>query len=669
MDKNEIKKLVKRLSLAEKAALLSGTDKWGTAAIERLGIRSVVMTDGPHGIRANEEDRPQAPATSFPTGAAMAASWDPELIEQVGAVLGRETHALGCDVLLGPCVNIIRHPLAGRNFESYSEDPYLAGRIGTGWVRGVQGEGVGASLKHFACNNQETERWRGDSQVDERTLREIYLAQFEMVVKEARPWTVMCAYNRINGVYASQHDVLLNQILRKEWGFDGAVISDWGANHTTVESVLGGLDLEMPGPARWYGDLLVEAIGTWQVDEAVIDRAAGRILELAERTGRLSGEARPAGELNSGAHAQLARRLAEESMVLLKNDGGLLPLEGRALRSLAVLGPMAAMGSIGGGGSSYLEPPYQISPLEGLREMLGAEVEIQSGVGCSNSRWGKTDPQQLAEAVELARRCEAAVVCVGYPKGDESEGYDRPDLELPGGQNELVRAVLAANPRTVVVVFAGSPVTLPWIEDVPAALLAHYPGQEGGRAVAEVVLGVINPSGKLAVTWPKRLEDTPAYTNFPGDRVVRYGEGIFVGYRYYDYKGVEPLFPFGHGLSYTQFELHNLEAPSEAKAGEAVMARVKVTNRGQRKGKAVVQLYVSDLQASLARPPKELKGFTKLELEAGETGELEFRLEPRAFAFWDSVKHAWTIEAGEFKLLAGFSAAEISLETQLKLVD
>ena len=385
-----VEALLAEMTLQEKVALLSGKDAWHTAPIERLNIASVTMADGPHGVRATQPEagRMVSPATSFPTGISMGASWDPALIERVGAALAQETRALGCDVLLGPCVNIVRTPLAGRNFETYAEDPYLAGQIGVGWVNGMQGEGVGASLKHYACNNQEIERFRGNSVVDERTLREIYLPAFETVVKEAHPWTVMCAYNRINGDYASEHNHLLNEILKDEWGFEGVVVSDWGANHTVAASIAGGLDLEMPGPAKYYGNLLVEATLLWQIDEAQIDEAARRVLRLIAWVGKLdAADETPdiaAGSLNTEEHQALARELAEASITLVKNEGDLLPLDAGQLQNVAVIGPNAAEARIGGGGSSYLEPPYRVSPLQGLEEALGDEVTLHYAEGCDN---------------------------------------------------------------------------------------------------------------------------------------------------------------------------------------------------------------------------------------------------------------------------------------------
>lgn len=813
---SKIEHLLDQMTLNEKCALLSGLDTWQTVPIPRLGIPSLVMTDGPHGVRATPEGgRKVEPATSFPTGISMAASWDTALIEQVGQALAEETLALGCDVLLGPCVNIVRHPLAGRNFESYSEDPYLAGEIGCAWVRGVQSRGVAASLKHFALNNQESERFRGSSEVDERTMREIYLPHFERIVKEAHPWTVMCAYNRINGVYASQNEMLLRRILKEEWQYDGAVISDWRAVHTTVEPVRAGLDLEMPGPARWFGELLVEAVLTWQIEPEWIDDAARRVLRLLARVGRLDNQPRSAGALNTPEHQLLARRLAEESITLLKNETGVLPLEPARLGSLAVIGPFADTAAIGGGGSSYLQPPYRISPLDGLRAALPASVELRFEPGCDayhqppvldpalltpssgegnglfgeyfanadfsgapvlqrvdsrldywavsfaplestprpfSVRWSGTltprfsgmhtfrlqntgacrlfiaereivanvndhqspveappaqagslllqagqayplrveyvcpaglehtpltvffgysplpgEDKRFEQAIRAAQTSDAAIVFAGYPEGYESEGYDRPAMNLTGAQNELIERVAAVNANTIVVLHCGSPVLMPWVDKVKAVLLAGYPGQEGGNALARVLLGQVNPCGKLPVTFPRRLEDTPAYNNFPGSRAVHYGEGIFVGYRHYDHRQIEPLFPFGHGLSYTTFEYIALEAPARARIGEPVEVRLTVRNSGTRRGKETVQLYVHDRRASLARPPRELKAFASVELEAGESRTLVFQLDERAFAFYHPDLHRWLVEPGEFDIHAGSSSRDLRLNCLLTL--
>ena len=814
-----VEDLLSKLTLREKVALLAGKDTWKTVAIERLGIPSVVMTDGPHGVRTNRADagRIIGPATSFPTGVSMAASWDPDLIERVGASLADETRAMGCDILLGPCVNIVRTPLAGRNFESYSEDPYLAGRIGVAYVKGVQSRGVGTSLKHYACNNQEFERFRGSSVVDERTLREIYLPQFETIVKEAQPWTVMCSYNRINGVYASENHYLLTEILRDEWGFEGLVVSDWGANHTTVESVAGGLDIEMPGPAKYYGRLLVDAVRNWQIDEALIDQSVRRILSMIIRSGRLDDPTRlPPGAVNTPEHQALARELAEESITLLKNDGNLLPLKSDRIQSIAVIGPNAAEARIGGGGSSFLEPPYRVSPLQALKAKVGTQIEIAYEEGCDNyvelpvlksdyltpargdghGLWGeyfstpdfsgkphleRVDPKldfwwfihsadeqagrgqlsmrwtgklvapgtgrytfrlsntgqgrlvvdgkllidhpggqvthhqpvttapaqmeleagrayelrveyvrptdedfaalrlmfaytpkpdeddRMARAVSLAKESDVAIIFAGMPEGYETEGRDRPDMELPGPQVELIEAVVKANPHTIVVLNCGSPVTMPWLEDVPAVVEAFYPGQEGGNATANVLLGQVNPSGKLPVTFPKRLQDTPAFGNYPGTREVYYGEGIFVGYRHYDQREVEPLFPFGHGLSYTTFEYGRITAPTQAKIGEPVRLAVTVKNSGDTAGKEVVQVYVHDAQSSLIRPPRELKAFAKIALKPGESQDVSFVLDRRAFALYDPYQKQWVVEPGQFEIQVGSSSRDIRAVATINL--
>ena len=802
---SRIARLLAALTLREKVSLLSGRDDWRTTAVERLGIPSLTMTDGPHGIRApSQRGRIGGSATSFPTGAAMAASWNPELIERVGAALGEEARALGCDVLLGPCVNIVRLPQAGRNFETLSEDPWLAGRIGAAYVRGVQSRGVGACVKHFACNNQEFERFRGDSIVDERTLREIYLAQFETIVREARPWSVMCSYNRLNGTYASENPHLLREILKEEWGFDGAVISDWGANHTTIESVRAGLDLEMPGPARYYGSLLYDAVRNWQIDEDAVDEAARRILRLLARCGRLDNpDTRPAGAANTRPHQLLARELAGESTTLLRNERGLLPLDPAALRSLAVIGPNAGEPTVSGGGSSRPQPPYQVSPLAALRTRLGDRVRIEYERGCYNhreppvlggeyllpsesgehgvrgeyfdndglagepvsirldgrpdfwwssapveglplafsARWtgrlavpadgpytfaltstgrcrlsldGETclevpspavsgrdaaiaqvelaagrpyqfvlefirtavdDPAHirlgfaptpgpvedglLERAVSLAEKADAAVVCVGMPDGYETEGTDRPDLALPGRQDELIRAVARANRNTVVVLNCGAPVSLPWLDEVPAVLLAFYPGQEGGDALAAVLAGEIDPSGRLPVTFPRRLADTPAFLDYPNGREARYGEGIFVGYRWYDKRAIEPAFPFGHGLSYASFAYEDLRAPALVRLGEPVRVSVTVRNTGDRPGKEVVQLYLRDEKSTLPRPLKELKGFAKISLAPGEAATVDFLLDQRALSYYDPYRREWTAEPGRFEVLVGSSSRDI----------
>jgi beta-glucosidase len=640
------------MSLREKVSLLSGVDKWHTASFPDLGIPSLTMTDGPHGVRApNGENRLEGPGTSFPTGISMAASWDPGLIERVGAALGEETRAMGCDILLGPCVNIMRSPLAGRNFESYSEDPFLAGRIAAGYIKGLQSQNIGASLKHFACNNQEYERFRGSSVVDERTLREIYLPAFETAVKEAHPWTVMCSYNRLNGVYASENEVLLTKILKEEWGFEGFVVSDWNANHSTVESVNAGLDLEMPGPAKHFGKWLIDALSLWKVEETVIDESVSRILGVLEKSGKLDKpEQPPAGQVNTPGHQELARILAEESVVLLKNDGGILPLDPRSVKTIAILGENAAEARIGGGGSSFVKPPYGVSPLEGLKNKVGDSIQLY---------FDQAALQDSNKAAELAKKADLALIFAGMPTGFETEGHDRPDMDLPGNQDAYIEAVINANPKTVVVLNCGSPVHLPWVERVPGLLEAFYPGQEGGNALAGVLLGEVNPSGKLPVTFPRRLADNPAFLDYPGGREVRYGEGVFVGYRYYDTKEIEPLFPFGFGLSYTNFEYGELQVDETGSFDRPLKVSLSVKNTGATAGKEVVQLYVGDRLCSLPRPRKELKGFAKVLIYPGESVRVDFSLDRRAFSFYDPLQGAWVAEPGEFEILVGGSSRNI----------
>jgi beta-glucosidase len=788
-----IEALVNQLTLKEKVALLSGLDIWRTVPVERLGIPSITMTDGPHGVRASRREaaRPSGPTTAFPTGVSMASTWNPALIEKAAAALAEETRGMGCDVLLGPCVNIVRHPLAGRNFEAYAEDPYLAGRIGVAWVKGLQSQGVAASLKHFACNNQEIERFRGNSVVDERTLREIYLPQFETVVKEAKPWTVMCSYNRINGTYASQNNYLLNDILRGEWGFDGLVVSDWAANHTIFESVQGGLDLEMPGPAKYYGQLLEDAVQNWQIEESTIDDAVRRVLKLIIRTGKLDGK-QTAGSVNTIEHQQLARDVAAEAMVLLKNDNAALPLDVNAIKSIAAIGPSARGWQISGGGSSRVDPPHVVDPVTALKAKLGDRVKVEYAEGCDNyvevptlrgdfkaeyfnnprlegepivtrseqalvfgwwfatpdpsvtsmqysARWTLTlnvaqtgryafgvgctcevqvfldgrvivasgqpdvtidleagkaydfkvemkkaddlhfahirvgmayrpDPDnRIQQAAELAARSDVAIVYAGYPENFETEGVDRPTLDLTGEQNALIAAVAQANPKTIVVLNVGSPVAMPWAKDVAAIVLAYYPGMDGAISLTNILSGEVNPSGKLTVTYPHALKDTPAFNNYPGQRDVVYGEGIFVGYRHYDLREIEPLFPFGHGLSYTTFEYSEWTMPEVMKRGETATVYVKVKNTGPVAGKEVAQLYVSDKQASLTRPAQELKGFAKIDLKPGETKTVAFEINERALAFYDPALKQWTVEPGEFEVLIGSSSRDIRVKAKFTL--
>ena len=787
-----IGELLARLTLDEKAALAAGVDLWHLPAIPRVGIPAVKVTDGPSGARG--EQFSGRPSANFPCGTALGATWNPALVHEVGRRLGVEARRKRAHALLAPTVNIHRHPLAGRNFECYSEDPYLSARIAVGYITGVQSEGVGCTVKHFVANDSEFERHTISSEVDERTLREIYLVPFEAAVTEAGTWALMTAYNRVGGTYCSEHPALI-ALLRDEWGFDGVVMSDWFGTHSTVDAARAGLDLEMPGPPQWFGPKLADAVRAGEVPEDVVDDKARRVLGLLERTGRFD-EADPGPEecVDDPVDRARARQAARESFVLLRNDG-VLPIAPGTGR-IAVIGPNADALVIQGGGSARVTPHAPVSPLDALRRRFGDVVHergcdaprrtptldqrflagpltveyfagreragdpvhtdtasrayfaflgpvghgvpdeysmrvtgtvtvaesgawnfglVQAGrarlsidgvvvvdnwnpTGRSDAFMGFGSEEAIgtaeleagaAHALEvefvppgvmggleigcgppssgdlLERAVDAAagadaVVCVVGTDGDwESEGRDRTTIALPPGQDDLVRAVIAANPRTAVIVNAGSPVELPWADDAAAVMQVWFPGQEWGDALADVLSGDDTPSGKLPTTIPVRIDDTPAFTNYPGaDGKVVYGEGVFVGYRWYDTHGIDVRFPFGHGLSYTTFELGE---PSWD--GEAV--RLRVANTGAVRGAEVVQCYVHDVEASVPRPPQELKAFVKVWLDPGASAEVVLPLDERAFSFWDDTVHAWRAEPGAFELRIGVSSRDIRHRLQV----
>jgi beta-glucosidase len=652
-----IPSLLTQLTLEEKAALVTGASVWSTVPVERLGVPEMILSDGPHGVRRVPDVHAIAadslPATAFPTASSLACTWDVDLIRQMGAALGEEAAALGVGVLLGPGANMKRSPLGGRNFEYFSEDPFLAGEMAAALIEGVQGKGVGTSLKHFAANNQETRRFVISAEVDERTLREIYLPAFEKAVKQAKPWTVMCAYNKLNGSYCSEHRRLLTEILKDEWGFEGAVVSDWGAVHDRVASLEAGLDLEMPGPQERRTRAVVEAVRSGALQESILDEAVRRLLGVV-----LKAAAAPkGGTFDAASHHALARRIAAEGMVLLKNDG-LLPL--KDVQHLAVIGRAAEEPSFQGGGSSHIHPTQVAVPFKEIQALAGdAELTYAEGYPSTGSGF---EQGLIDEAVGLAKAAEAAVLFVALPASKESEGYDRPDLDLTPQQVALIKAVSAAQPRTVVVLNNGAPVAAAeWIEGPAAVLEAWMMGQAGGGAVADVLFGVVNPGGRLAETFPVRLADTPAALNWPGENgVVRYGEGLFIGYRYYDAKDVAVQFPFGFGLSYTMFTYSKAKASAKTfRDVDGLTVSVEVTNTGKMAGKETVQVYVRDLKSSLVRPPKELKGFAKVALEPGEKKTVSVRLDFRAFAFYHPGYKQWITEDGEFEILIGASAADI----------
>lgn len=808
--------LLKQMTLEEKVSLLSGASEFTTTAIQHLGIHSMTFADGAHGVRDNHG----GVATVYPAGIALAATWNVDMAHSVGQAIGEEAREHGVQVMLGPDINLVRSPLGGRNFETFGEDPVLTGRLAVAYVHGMQSTGVAATPKHFVANEQETERFDGSSNVDERTLHELYLAPFETVVRDARPWALMTAYNRLNGTFMSEHGDLLDQLLKQQWQFDGVVMSDWGAAHS-VNVINHGLDLEMPGPATVLGKHLLQAVHDHLVSNAVIDEAVRRILRLCVRTGCLDDEYHDTHHQGHHVHVynKIARNAASEAITLLKNDHGVLPLDVARTKRIAVIGPNADAAIIQGSGSSQLLASEVVTPLHALRAALPASTEVAYESGVDNEwsprvldaryfspardhkrdglfatyyanaraagrpvmqrvetdigglsfggiaaeragqmavRWrgyffppvngeyefslehlnvlpgsalagkkvhldvkllmdGKVilDDRSadsdyvtmtslptrahavkiklqaahvysfaisysatglpyhalrvgvrlpvggIAKAVQLARKSDTAIVFVGSSSTTDSEGRDRETIDLGFDQDELVEAIAAANPRTVVVINNGGPVTMPWIDKVHAVIDAWLPGQEGPRAIADVLLGRINPSGKLPVSFPGRLQDNPSYLFFPGTRIANYGEGIFVGYRYYDKKEIEPLFPFGFGLSYTTFDYQHLQVPRRINKDEPVNVEVDVRNTGSVAGAEVVQLYVSDKDCREACPIRELKAFDKVMLRPGETRTVSFRLVPHDFSHYDIHAHEWKIDEGEFEIAVGSSSRDL----------
>lgn len=800
MNKN-IEALIAQMTLEEKISLLAGADLWHTVPIERLGIPAIKVTDGPIGARGADF---QAGVTSacFPCGTALAATWNPALVERVGRALADEVRAKGAHILLAPTVNIHRSPLAGRNFECYSEDPYLTARMAVAYIKGLQSGGVGACIKHFVCNDSEFERQSISSEVSERPLREIYLRPFEIAIREARPWAVMSSYNRINGTYASENDTLLLDILKGEWGFDGLVMSDWFGTYSP-NVAKGGLDLEMPGPARWMGEHALRAVQNGALSPDRLDDKVRRLLRTIDRAGAFDHpDLQPEQAIDRPEHRRLAREAASEAIVLLKNNRSILPLDPSRLGSIAVIGASAKWASVRGGGSVRVNPHYVVAPLDAIKGKAGDRVKYavgcaihklprpldkswltgnltlqyyanrtltgepvhtevtdrlekvwignvrpgvqvtdfsvrligaftvpengtyelglssvgpsrlsvdgtlvvnlwdvaphgreRSGTGAIELTAGRAHsiqieyasapetafqrfdvgcmPQIPADSIQqaaaLAARSDVAIVFAGLTDEWESEGFDRPDMELPGDQARLIEQVAAANPNTIVVLNVGSPISMNWLDKVAAVVQAWYLGQETGNAIADVLFGEVNPCGKLPTTFPRRLQDNPAYINYPGENgKVYYGEGLFVGYRYYDKKDIAPLFPFGYGLSYTTFEYRNLRlSTSELAPGETLGVSVDVQNTGQRAGQEIVQVYVRDVQSRLMRPEKELKAFAKVALEPGETQTVTLTLDQEALSYYDPAAKRWVAEEGEFEVLVGSSSRDIRLTARL----
>ncbi|MFL5655945.1 MAG: glycoside hydrolase family 3 C-terminal domain-containing protein, partial [Ktedonobacteraceae bacterium] len=802
----DVEDLLSQMTMQEKVAMLAGMNDWYTVPVERLGIPSLKMSDGPNGARGTGGFTGGVKAACFPAEISLASTWNTDLLERVGQALAREAQMKSAQVLLAPTVNIQRSPLGGRNFECFSEDPFLSARLAVAYITGLQGEGVGASLKHYVCNDEEFERFSISSKVRERALREIYLLPFQTAVREAPPWTIMASYNLVNGIPASEHPYLLTEVLRWEWGFDGIVVSDWFFSvKSTAASINAGLDLEMPFP-RWRGEKLLEAIERGEVTEATIDRSVRRLLQLLVKAGLFEHrEQGPEQALDLPEHRALIREAGAEGIVLLKNERNLLPLQPEHFTSLAMIGPNAKVAQIMGGGSAQVNAHYAVTPFDGIMARVGDHVIVHYEQGCTNYKllplpdsdlllagmrgtehglaveffntpdftgtpvhreiqpkselsWfgempagvnpqhfslratgrfipresgdytfglisiGRSrlsiDGQQVIEkwteqtsggdflgmggseaqatvtleagraylltlelskseavplgavrlgcrpplpadtierAVAAAAASDVAIVCVGFGGDWQSEGFDRPNMDLPGKQDALVEQVAAANPRTIVVLNTGSPITMPWLEQVAAVVQAWYPGQECGNAIADVLFGDTNPSGKLPQTFPQRLEDTPTYLDFPGENgKIYYGEGLFVGHRYYEKRKIAPLFPFGFGLSYTTFAYSSLSLDAqEIDPDDTLHVSVDITNTGQRAGKEIVQAYVRDLQASLQRPEKELKAFAKVQLEPGERKTAKLSLARDALAYYDDSTHNWVAEAGEFEVLVG----------------
>jgi beta-glucosidase len=834
---------ISRLTLDEKISLLSGRDNWHLPSIDRLGVRGLVMTDGPAGLRSFESE----PSTAFPVGIAAGATWDPALIEAEGHAIGEETLGHGVDVVLGPMVNVARLPNAGRNFEAFSEDPVLTGALGTSYVRGVQSSGAGVAVKHFVANDQENGRNTGNSVVSERALREIYLAAFEPVVKNADPWFVMMAYPHVNGTFASQSPFLMQQVLRTDWGFAGATVSDWTGTHSTVPALKAGLDVEMPGPPAWRGALLKEALARGEIDERDADASVRRIAVLMLKAGIFDPGAKKTGSLDTPEHGDIAEKVAAESIVLLKNEKHLLPFDRSRIRTIAVIGAYADRPAFQGGGSSQVVPDRVVSPLAALRKLYGPNVRFLYAQGVDNEpripavdarllsptrdrsedglrgvyydgpqftgsasfsrtddyflkfgfggpaaavdwtkmpkgleaiheaivrgeytrdlfdagaafsvKWTgyffpprdgtyefslvhddsatlmlnghvliddrtpaypapiftffsklkerraslalktgeacpveidfsatptssiafdqkvfefgvRTPAGSIDDARAIARKADAAIVFVGAGSTAEAEGKDRDSIDLDPAQNRLVESIVAANPRTVVVLNDGGALTMPWKARVPAIVEEWLPGQEGGNAIAKVIFGDVDPSGRLPISFPARIEDNPAYLNYSGGTTQFYDEDIFVGYRYYDRRKIAPLFPFGYGLSYTDFTFGPLNAPRTVAFDQDVPLTLEVRNVGTRAGASVVQIYVQDDHAPVPEPVKALKTFARVELQPGQTKTVHLSLSSRDLSYWDVETHRWVEDPGVFHVLAGVSSADIRAATSFEL--
>lgn len=663
------KDLISQMTLKEKASLCSGKDFWHLKSIERLGLPEIMVCDGPHGLRKQNAENKKVgignsyPATCFPTAVTTACSWDRDLIYKMGQALAEECLQHGVSVLLGPGVNMKRSPLCGRNFEYFSEDPELAGEMGAAFIAGVQSKGIGTSLKHFAGNSQEMKRMTSNSIIDERALREIYLRAFEKAVKKSQPWTVMNAYNLLNGTYCSENDWLQNKVLRDEWGFKGAVVSDWGAVNDRVAGLNAGNDLEMPSSGGVNDAKIVEAVKCGVIDETTLDERVDKLIDII-----LKGAAnkKPGYKFDVKAHNLLSRQIAEQSMVLLKNDDNILPLKRVEGEYVAVIGAFADNPRYQGAGSSIINPTMIDS---GRRAFNNSPISVKFADGYDRSGKRKNEDAYITEACNLAKNASKAVVFIGLTDDYESEGFDRSTMKLPDGHNRLVEAVSRVNDNVIVVLEGGSPVEMPWADDVKAILNAYLGGQSVAPAIVDVLTGKANPCGKLAETYPICLKDTPTSFRYPDSKEdVQYRESIFIGYRYYDKVERNVRFPFGFGLSYTSFEYSDIKLKKKnLTKGEGAKVTFTIKNTGDVAGSEIVQVYVAKPESKIFRAPKELKGFVKIHLEPGEEKKVSVELDDRAFAFWNTATEDWCVESGEYKILVGASSRDIRLEAAAKM--
>lgn len=689
----KINSLIQQMTLEEKVHMIHASSSFTSGGIPRLGIPELVTSDGPHGVRPehgrdwNLDNNSLDSGTYLPTGVCLAATWNPKLGYAFGSVLGSEAKFRGKNVMLGPGINIIRTPLNGRNFEYQSEDPYLVSKMAVGYIKGVQDQGVSACVKHYLANNQELRRHTIDVQMSERALREIYLPGFKAAVQEAGVNTLMGSYNKFRGQWASQNHYLLNQILKKEWGFKGLVMSDWDAVNNTMQALWSGLDLEMgtdlhmlPNPDYgkfFMGDTVISLVKSGRVPEYIVDEKVRRILYVMYKTGMIDA-VKTKGEYNTKAHQQTAANVAEEGIVLLKNKNKILPLNKAAVKSIAVIGYNAVRKQSMGGGSSQIRAFYEITPLEGIKYIAGKNIQVNYAPGYEIRRGAVANEAMIKEAVQAASASEIVIIVGGWTHGFDysvwqdnaydAEDYDKPDIFMPFGQDELIKAVLKVNPRTIVVLMGGGAIDMSqWVDQTPAIIQAWYAGMEGGNALAKIIFGAINPSGKLPMTFPKKLEDHPAHKlgEYPGDTsTVHYFDDIYVGYRYFDTWKVEPQFAFGHGLSYTQFEYSNFKLTAN---GKGATINFTIKNTGKVAGAEVAQVYVKPERSLLPRPEKELKGFDKVFLQPGQSKNVIISLDENAFQYFNDIENKWVMEKGTYAIMIGSSSRLIRFTAKVKL--